>query len=402
MSISLHVGSRFLRRGTERGRFSAMTFFAWLAIGVGVGAMASLLSVMYGFEKSLKDKFLNAYPHVFVRPPSETGSVPLPTEWEAKIKASPGVVRDAVYLESEMIVQSPWRALGTVVWGQREADLKHYESGLVKGELPTLASKKLQVLMGSELARRLSVGVGDTVKLISPIAKGGAFGMVPQSDTYEISGLYSSGHYEFDQQYVFLLIEDAQDLLRLPNAITGWQVWGKDDASASLIKDSLTSVLPVGWETQSWMEFNSALFQSLKLEQFAMFLILSLAVLIAVMNVAITLVMHVSHKRKNIGILKALGASANQIRNAFLWQGALLGGAGILLGATIFTAFVVYIRRYSDYLLPDFYYDRTIPVEIRPGSLIAILLVASLLILVAIWFPAKRAASLDPIESIRE
>ncbi len=402
MGISLHVGSRFLRRGTERGRFSAMTFFAWLAIGVGVGAMASLLSVMYGFEKSLKDKFLNAYPHLFIRPHSDTGSVPLDPQWEKKIQSATLVKRQIPYLESEMIIQSRRRALGTVVWGQREADLKNYQSGVIDGKLPSIANKKPQALIGSELARRLGVEVGDEIKLVSPLARGGAFGMVPQSDTYEISGLYASGHYEFDQQYTFLLLEDAQDLLRQPNAITGWLVWGPSDDAADALKEQLRQLFPPDWEMQSWMEFNSALFQSLKLEQFAMFLILSLAILIAVMNVAITLVMHVSHKRKNIGILKALGASANQIRNAFLWQGALLGGAGILLGAAIFGVFVVYIRRFSDYLLPDFYYDRTIPIEIRPSSLISILVVASLLILIAIWFPSNRAADLDPIESIRE
>ncbi len=379
-----------------------MTFFAWLAIGVGVGAMASLLSVMYGFEKSLKEKFLNAYPHLFIRPLSETGTVPEAPEWEKKIREAVGVTKAIPYLESEMIIQSSRRALGTVVWGEKENDLQRYKVGLVEGELPSLKSRKPQAMLGSELARRLAVGVGDEVKLVSPLARGGAFGMVPRSDTYEVSGLYASGHYEFDQQYLFLLIEDAQDLLRAGNGISGWQVWGPDENAADEIKAELKGKLPVGWELQSWTEFNAALFQSLKLEQFAMFIILSLAILIAVMNVAITLVMHVSHKRRNIGVLKAIGATSTQIRNVFLWQGALLGGAGILLGTVLFGVFVVYIRNFSDYLLPDFYYDRTIPIEIRPGSLTGIVVLACLLVGVAIWFPSKRAASLDPIESIRE
>ncbi len=402
MSVTLQVGSRFLRRGTERGRFSPMTFFAWLAIGVGVGAMASLLSVMYGFENSLKEKFLNAYPHVFVRPHADAQGLTESPQWEEKIRAIPGIVRLVPYLESEMIIQGKRRALGTVVWGEREKDLENYKAGVSDGKLPSLASKKPQAMIGSELARRLNIEVGDDIKLISPLGRGGAFGMVPQADTYEISGLYTSGHYEFDQQYLFLLIEDAQDLMRVPKGITGWQVWAKTPEEADTIKMELAEALPPGWEVQSWTDFNAALFQSLKLEQFAMFLILSLAILIAVMNVAITLVMHVSHKRKNIGILKALGASSAQVRDVFLWQGALLGGAGVLLGAVIFGTFVVYVRRFSDYLLPEFYYDRTIPIEIRPLSLGLIFLVAGLLIFIAIWFPSKRAAALDPIESIRE
>lgn len=379
-----------------------MTLFAWLAIAVGVWAMVSFLSIMYGFESSLKDRVLKAYPHVMVK--RQRGSAPIAAydAWTKKFTEIPGVTRVVPYAEAEMIVQSDRRTLGGIIWGMPIEDFDRFKADVSPGKLPNPASKIPQVLVGRELGHRLALEVGEQLRIVSPTQKGGAMGLVPQSQVFEVAGFYASGHYEFDQQYVFLILEDAQELLKWKQAITGWHIWTRDTDKAEGLQKDIASLIPKNWEAESWTQFNEALFSSLKLEQYAMSAIMSFAVLIAVMNIVITLMMHVTHKRKNIGILRALGASKAQIKRVFFWQGAFLGLVGLAIGAVATVLFLLYLRFFSPYLLPEIYYDRSVPVELRPLSIGLIYGIAVLLIFLATLVPSSRAAAIDPIEAIRE
>jgi lipoprotein-releasing system permease protein len=377
-----------------------MTIFAWLAIGVGVGTMCSLLSVMYGLESSLRDSVLKAYPHIMIHQRSGGNPIRDYESWTQRLKKVEGVKRVMPYVETEMIVQSDERAIGAVVWGTPMSDLAKLKSDLTQGAIPKTDSKLPQAIVGQELAHHLDVEVGNQIQLISPIKRGGAMGLVPQSQVFEVAGIYESGHYDFDKQHLFLLLEDAQDLMNAGKAITGWHVWCDNLADTDRVQQRIAAILPQDWVAQSWTSFNSALFQSLKLEQYAMFLVLSFAIVIAVMNIAITLMMHVTHKKRNIGILRALGATSQQIRQVFMWQGAFLGMVGLILGAILSVVMITYVQ--NSYEFPDIYYVRSVPIEIRPFSLTLVFLVAIALIFLATIYPSLRAAKLDPIEAIRE
>ena len=215
-----------------------------------------------------------------------------------------------------------------------------------------------------------------------------------------MSGLYFSESYELDKQYAFVLLQDAQDLSSSPGKISGWRVWVNNIDDSEEVAAALTDVLPEGLTAKSWQSFNAALFASLKLEQWGMFLILSFAVFIAVLNVAITLMMHVTHKRRNIGILRAMGASRAAIRQIFLWQGLFLGLVGMIIGA--FLSFTLLAVIQYVYQFPDIYYVRMVPVEVRPWSVIAVYVVATSLVLLATLYPSWRATTLDPVEAMRE
>lgn len=393
---------RFMLKSTEKGTFSAMTFFSWLAIGVGVGAMGSLLSVMYGFEGALKDKVLNAYPHILVENRDPSLRAPNDSELLNQLKKVKEVERVLPFVQNEMILRSEKKSVGSVIWGLPPADFKSLRFSVKEGNWPVTQALVPQAILGSELANRLGLIPGDRITLISPLKKQGAFGFMPQSQTFEVSGTFSSGHYEFDEQYVVLDLQDAQDLLGWEDQITGWQIWVADLNKTSPIVSAIQGLIPSYLEAKSWETFNSALFQSLKLEQYSMFIILSFAILIAVMNIVITLTMNVVHKKKNIGILRAIGANPQQIRKVFLWQGLLTGSVGLALGAILTSLFVVYVRYFSQFQLPEIYYDRTLPIEIRPVSLLAIYLVATVFIYLATLAPSSQASRLPIIESIRE
>jgi lipoprotein-releasing system permease protein len=402
MKFERFIAWRFMLKGTEQGSLSPMTLFAWTAIAIGVGAMCTLLSVMYGFEGALQERVLKAYPHVMVHPKSGSDLISNHESWTEKFEKVPGAVRVEPFLESEMIVQSERRTLGAVVWGLRFPDIERLKSGIIEGDIPPPKTKYAPALVGSELAHRLTLGPDDDIKILSPVATTGAMGMVPQSDSFHVTGLYASGHYEFDEQYLYVVLEDFQDMLRSGNSITGWHIWGESVNSADSLQKKLTAIIPPGWEAVSWTTFNSALFQSLKLEQYSMFVILSFAVAIAVMNIVITLTMHVAHKKKNIGILRALGASKKQVARIFQWNGILLGAVGLGLGTILAVTLLVYLRYFSQFQLPDIYYDRSIPIEIRPLSMAMVYLVACLMIALATIVPARRASELNPIDAIRE
>jgi len=389
-------------RGTERGTFSAMTLFAWLAIGVGVGAMSSLLSVMYGFEGALREKVLNAYPHILVGSKDPSKPLEPSVDFERIVRSLPQVQKCFPYVQNEMILQTSRRGLGAVIWGVPGSELPNLKFKVQEGNWPQEMSSLPQAMLGSELGERLGLSTKDQIKIISPLEKSGPLGMVPQSELVEVAGLFASGHYEFDEQYAVMLLEDVQELLGWGNGLTGWQVWVNSLEDTDQVLTEIKKHLPEGWEAKSWKTFNSALFQSLKLEQYSMFSILVFAILIAVMNIVITLTMNVSHKRKNIGVLRALGATQSQIHKIFLCQGAFMGGVGLTLGAVLTILFVVYVKYFSGYQLPEIYYDRTIPIEIRPVSIFAIYAVATILIYLATLYPASQASKLSAIEAIRE
>lgn len=402
MKIIRSIAWRFMMKGTEKGHFSLLTLFSWVAIGVGVAAMCGLLSVMYGFESSLKSKVLNAYPHIIVSPVLGGGPVDDDPKVLNSLATHEGVVRAVPYIEREMILQSRTRTLGGVIWGLSLKDFDRVQKGIVEGEIPKENVEVPEVVLGKELAHRLNLNPGDTIKVISPTSKIGLMGAVPKSETFKVSGLYVSGHYEFDEQYLYMLKEDAQDLLGWSQKISGYHSWTSHIEDADRVQQSLTGVLGPNLKAESWSVFNAALFQSLKLEQYCMSTILSFAILIAVMNIVITLMMHVTHKRKNIGILRALGASKSQIQGVFEWQGTWMGIVGLSLGAALTLLFILYVKYLSHYQLPEIYYDRSIPIDIRPGAFLVIFSVAVGLIYLATLFPARKAAKLDPIEAIRE
>ena len=396
------IAWRFMLRGTEKGAFSPMTLFAWLAIGVGVGAMSSLLSVMYGFESSLKEKVLNAYPHVLIT--AQTGNQPIEFDpnLKNKVNSLKHVEQVIPYVQTEMILQTEKKNSGVVIWGLPVEQMSNLKLAKTVGEWPRTDDSAGQILLGNQLAERLYVEVGDSIKLISPVQKTGPLGLVPKSRNFFVSGVFSSGHYDFDEQYALLVIEDAQELISIEDKVTGWQVWVNPLDEAESTSQLINEFLPMGIEAKSWEKFNSALFQSLKLEQYSMFAILSFSILIAVMNIVITLTMNVAHKKKNIGILRAIGATQEQIRKIFLWQGGLMGAVGMTIGAVLTSGFVIYVKYLSPYQLPDIYYDRSIPIELRPLSLTLIYLVATVLVYLATSYPASQAAKLNIIESIRE
>jgi lipoprotein-releasing system permease protein len=260
------------------------------------------------------------------------------------------------------------------------------------------------IVLGSELAARLGAVVGDVVVLASLAgAEQSAMGFAPKLRKFRVAGLFTSGLYTYDSSFGFISIPAAQSFFQLGAAVTGVEIKLADMFDAPRAGRAILDALHVpGLRANNWIELNRNLFTWMKLEKVVMFVILALIVLVAAFNVVSTLFMVVLEKRRDIGVLKSMGATRRTILNVFLVEGLLIGGVGTALGVALGGVLIAFLRRYPVVRLPgDVYFIERLPVRPEAGDFAAVILAALLLCLAAALYPAWRAASLEPVDAIR-
>jgi lipoprotein-releasing system permease protein len=260
------------------------------------------------------------------------------------------------------------------------------------------------LVLGTELAAQLGAAVGDTVLLASLAgAERGALGYTPRLRPFRVVATFSSGLYTYDSSFGFTSIAASQDFFDLGDAVTGIEIKLADRFDAPRAADRILRALDrPGIRANNWIELNRNLFTWMKLEKTVMFVILALIVLVAAFNIVSTLFMVVIEKRRDIGVLKSLGASRAAVLQVFLFEGLLIGGLGTLLGSGLGLALIAVLRRYPFVRLPgDVYFIERLPVRPEAGDFAAVILAALTLCLAAALYPAWRASLLDPVEAIR-
>jgi lipoprotein-releasing system permease protein len=260
------------------------------------------------------------------------------------------------------------------------------------------------IVLGTELAGRLGARVGDDVLLASLTgAERSALGFAPKLRKFQVVGLFSSGLFTYDSSFGFTSIPASQEFFGLGHAVTGIEIKLADMFAAPAAADEIVRRLArPGLRANNWIELNRNLFTWMKLEKTVMFVILTLIVLVAAFNIVSTLFMVVLEKRRDIGVLKSLGATNGAVLRVFLCEGLLIGGLGTGLGALLGLALVAVLRRYPFVRLPgDVYFIERLPVRPEAGDFIAVVLAALTLCLAAALYPAWRASRLDPVDAIR-
>ena len=258
------------------------------------------------------------------------------------------------------------------------------------------------IILGKELAAALGLVEGEMVYLLSPRGMISPIGHVPVMRRFRVAGIFESGFYEYDQSLAYIHLQEAQQLLRMGDAVTGVGIRVKDIYKADQVAEKVVAELGFPYWARDWMQMNKNLFSALKLEKKAMFVILTLIVLVAAFNIASTLIMMVMQKTKDIAILKAMGATDQSIRKIFIFKGMVIGCVGTTIGLCLGFLGCFLLKRYKFIELPgDVYYFTTLPVKLEFLDVFLIASAAMLICFLATLYPARQASKLNPVEAIR-
>jgi len=407
LPFEIFLGLRYLR---ARGHRANLSLFVWIGIGgvfLGVSALIVVLAVMTGFQDGIREKIIAANPHVLIMEAGGRGIADAGT-LAGRLAPVRGVKAATPFvLQQALFTARSGGATGGLLRGvdlasptvrsalASELRLGSLDPLLTPGGPPTL-------LLGRELARSLGVVPGDQVTVISPQGALTAVGLVPKMRRFEVAGLVEVGMYEYDASLAYTSLAAAQEFAGLGDRVSGIEVKLDDPWEARAVASRLAGLLAGPYWVRDWMDMNKNLFAALQLEKLALFIIVTIIVLVAAFAIIGHLVLLVAEKRKEIGILKAMGAGAGSIASVFLVAGMLIGVVGTAAGSA-FGLLLIWVQNTYRIirLAGDVYQISYLPMKLT-GSDFALVVGATLVIsFLATLSPARRAARLDPVEVLR-
>ena len=409
----LVLGWRYTRAGRTTRRNGFISFISgvsMLGIALGVAALIIVLSVMNGFQKEVRDRMLGVVSHIEIYAASG-GALQQVDDLRARLLAHPQVLGAAPFISAQALLARGEDMKGVLVRGIDPA-LEPQVSDLRDGSamvLQSLVPGQFQLVAGRDLALALGATVGEPVTLISPSGQVTPAGAMPRLKQMRLSGLFSSGHYEYDSALVLMHLDDAARLFRLEGP-SGLRVKLRDLHQARAVASELQQQLGGEVYVRDWTQQNRTWFAAVQVEKRMMFIILTLIVAVAAFNLVSTLVMTVTDKRADIAILRTLGASPRSIMGIFVVQGAAAGVMGTLGGLMLglLVAFNIDVivpaleQLFNASFLPkDIYLISRMPSEPLASDIVPITLIALVLAFVATLYPSWRASRVNPAEALR-
>ncbi len=404
LPFEIFLGLRYLR---ARGQRANLSLFVWIGVGgvfLGVAALIVVLAVMTGFQDGIRDKIIAANPHLLVFATGAGGLRDADTVAE-RIRAVPGGRPPTPFvLQQALFSSEAGGAHGGLVRGveagrpEVAADLR---SQLRSGSVEPLEAGEPVVLLGVELARLLGVLPGDTVTLISPRGAMTAVGMVPRMRRFTVAGTIEVGMYEYDASIAYLALPAAREFAALAGP-TGIEVKLVDPFAARRVGAEILRRLGSGYWARDWMDMNRNLFAALQLEKLALFVIVTIIVLVAAFAIIGHLVLLVAEKRKEIGVLKAIGASGASISAVFFSVGMAIGVVGTAAGSLVGLLLIWIQNTYKIIRLAgDVYQIDYLPMKLAPSDFLLVVGATLALSFLATLLPARRAGALAPVDVLR-
>lgn len=409
--FELAVGLRYTRAKRRNHFISFISLISMLGIALGVTALITVLSVMNGFERELRERILGMTSHATVA--AFEGGLAAPAELGELALRHPEVTGVAPYVEGEGMARRGGTLSGVLLRGvdpTAEPDVSDVGEHMLSGGLDDLESGEFRLVIGAELARALGVAPGDKVDLMIPQASVTPAGISPRFRRFTVSGVFEIGMYEYDRSMVYMHIDDAAALYRLGDRVTGLRLKLADMFAAPRVSREVADNLPGFVYVRDWTQQHANFFRAVRTEKVVMFVILSLIIAVAAFNIVSTLVMVVTDKQSDIAILRTLGATPRSITLIFMVQGALIGIFGTALGlaggvslALNVETLVPALERLmdQDFLSADVYYISDLPSELHGDDVFKIALLSLGLGLVSTLYPAWRAARVQPAEALR-
>lgn len=409
--LPLFIGLRYMR-ARRRNRFvSFISASSMLGIAVGVMALITVLSVMNGFEKELRERILGMVSHATVQ--DYEGSL---SDWRGlipELEGMPDVIGVAPFVRGEVMLTRGSAVTGALIRGvdpAREASVSQVADNLVAGALEDLVPGEWQIVLGSRLAGELGVDVGDPLNLVTPEVRASAAGILPRMRRFEVAGIFDVDMAQYDSSLALIHLEDAQRLLRFNEGISGIRLEFNDLMIAPERVRDIARSLPGDYLVSDWTMQHRNFFRAVAMEKTVMFIILMLIVGVAAFNIVSTLVMAVQDKQADIAILRTLGARPATVMGIFVIQGSLLGivgtlggaGAGIALALNVETIVPAIEQLLGlQFISGDVYWISELPSDLRWEDVWEITGAAVVLSLLATLYPAWRAARTAPAEALR-
>ena len=415
MRYELFVSLRYLRAKRRDAFISFITLIATVGVAIGVMTLNIVLSVMTGFEEDLRDRILGFTPHVLVL--NDLGGIEAYPAVLERLRHIPGVAAATAFVHGQSMLSTPENVAGVLVRGippitdestplpghldrsvVEQLDHQHAASVNSGGN----ASVRLPgIILGTELALELGVAVGDPVNVALPFGRSAVAG-VPRIKRFVVVGEFESGMPEYDSGFAYVSLGDAQRLYQLGAAVTGLEIRATELYQASAVAGRIAETLGPPYRVLDWMETNRNLFWTLKVQKTVYFIVLLLIILVAAFTILATLIMVVMEKRKDIAVLKSMGAPREAIGRIFVFKGLIIGAVGTLCGNIGGYVGCLAIERYQFVELPkDVFYVSTVPVAVYPEYFAAVTVASLVICLLATIYPARQAARLVPVDILR-
>ena len=404
------IAGRYLRAKRQEGYISFISVISLIGIALGVAVLIIVMSVMNGFRVELLKSILGLSGHVTVQ--SETGYLTDYDAVTARIRGVPGVVRAAPVVDGQVMASQNGASTGVAVRGIRGEDLAKITlltEKLTAGALSDFGSDDT-VIIGTGLANKLGLRVGADITLIAPRGNVTTFGVTPRIKTYRVVGTFHVGNIIYDNNYVYMPLAESQLYFNTGEGVSGVEVMVGDPEKDTALLPAITKAAGPLMNTITWQQLNGTILSALQVESVTMFLILSLIIIIASLNIVSGLVMLAKDKSRDIAILRTMGATRGAMMRIFFIAGATIGVAGTVLGFAIgvlFCANIENIRQGLSKLIgvklfdPTIYFLSRLPAQLDPAEVAAVFFISLFLTFIATLYPAWRAARLDPVEALR-
>jgi lipoprotein-releasing system permease protein len=409
MSFEIFISRRYFGSKPKQAIIALITLFSGIGVTIGVTALIVVIAVMGGFESDLKTRIMSIEPHLVIKskdkPLSDFARI---VEMVQKVK---GVRSAWPVVDSQVMLRSDSRVAGATVKGvdpkglYRGLQLDSINSLLEEAYPQPAAQKSLSpppIILGRDLARTLGLIKGDSLFVVSPRGTLAPIGFVPYMKRFAVVGFFETGMYEYDGSLAFINLADAQALNHMQSTVSAVEVRAEYIFLTSTIRRELAAQLGASYDFEDWGQLNKNLFSALKLEKTAMFITLTLIILVATFSITSSLVMMVMEKTKDIAIFKTIGATGRSIKKIFVLQGMIIGGIGTTVGVCLGILLCFLQQKYQLVHLPgDVYYITALPVDLKALDVIIVAVSALIICFLATLYPAHQASRLDPVEAIR-
>ncbi|MBC8439767.1 MAG: lipoprotein-releasing ABC transporter permease subunit [Deltaproteobacteria bacterium] len=405
MAFELFIAGRYLKAKRKEGFISLITFLSVAGVTLGVMALVVVIAVMSGAETDFRKRILGLEPHILVM--NYSGKFDAYSHLLTALNQKKQVKGASPILFAQAMIRSSHSFSGVMVRGIDPETGFNLVKGFNSEQLKKKFEKEKQnenlpgIILGHELARSIGVSKGDKVILMSPNGFISPMGHIPSMKRFVVTDTFDSGMYEYDSAMAYVHLTQAQQLSGAKNQISAIGIWTDDVFNVKSVTANLKDLFTSPFYLRDWMDINKSLFAALKLEKTAMFIILTLIILVAAFNIASALIMMVMEKNKDIAVLKAMGATNKSIRKIFIFQGMIIGFLGTFIGTLSGVIICFILKKYNFIQLPDAYPFSTLPVQLEYLDVLVIAVSAIIICFFSTLYPSYKASKMNPVEAIR-